>query len=367
MKLLAADLWRRWVVLVVSWGAVLTGLLLALMVSDSLRWVRGADLVKVLQWVAMQVPAVVVRVMPVATLTATAIAVGELVASRETIAMWAGGVRLGRIVRPWWPTLAAVVVSSLVVSEWVTPWAERQASVLWWSITEERPAIHRLVRRDLVMPRGTVVRFERYDAATDRVRGLRVVVTDGTRVRVVTAESAAWSGTEMFLSGGAAVTLDLAALDLTAVTVNEVAEALTAGRLPIEAVEVSEARSETVARYSGGTIGDGRSLSRQWSVANDPGSPYVERRAAALTWHEKVASAFGALTLSIATLVLAMRLARTAAMAFAVASLAGLGWLLMAGVGQWLVHGGVVAPWVGAWSPHGATLLALALALGLRR
>jgi lipopolysaccharide export system permease protein len=367
VTLLAFSLWRRWVVLAIGWCAVLAGLILALTVSDSLRWVRGADLGPVLQWVAMQVPAVVVRVMPVAALTATAITVGELVASRETVAMWAGGIRLGRIVRPWWPTLALVIAGSLAVSEWVTPWAEREASVLWWSITEDRPAMHRLVRQDLLMPQATSVRFERYEAATDRLRVVRVVAFDGDRVTVVTAESATWSANVLTLSEGSVVTLDLAALDRTTATPDRVADELTGGRSPLTTLELPEARSETVARYSGGTVGDGRSLSRQWFVAGDPGSAYVERRAAALRWHEKVASAFGSLTLAIATLTLAVSFARTVTRAFALASLAGLGWLIMAAAGQWLVVAGLVAPWVGAWSPHGVTLVVLAVALGLRR
>jgi len=367
VTLLAARLYRRWVVLAVAWCAVLAGLILALTVSDSLRWVRGADLGPVLQWVSLQVPAIVVRVMSVAFLTATAIAIGELVASRETIAMWAGGVRLGRIVRPWWPTLALVVVGSLVVSEWVTPWAERRASVLWWSITEDRPAIHRLVRQDLLMPQATSVRFERYDTAADRLRTVRVVAFDGDRVTIVTAESAGWSASTLDLRGGAVVTLDLAALDLTGATPERVADALTAGRSPVSTFELPEARPETVARYSGGTVGDGRSLSRQWFVADDPGSSHVERRAAALTFHEKVAAAFGSLTLTVATLALAVFYAKTVTRAFALASLAGLGWLIMAAAGQWLVVAGLVAPWVGAWSPHGITLTVLAVALGLRR
>ena len=364
MTRLARYVFGRWAGLSLLLLLVVGGVLLALTVVESLRWTRDVPLGQVLHWVALQVPAVMVRVLPVAVLTASAIVVGELVASREALAMRAGGVRVARVLRPWWPTLLVVAGAGLAASEWLVPVAEQRAAELWWRITEDRSATFRLARRELHLPGGITLRFERYDDAGDRLLQVRVRQVNATSVEVVRAASATWDGAVLHVEGGDRVTLALGALDRSDLDAESTLAALAAGPQPVETVTLSETRAETVARLSGGTVGDGRSMSRHWQVANDPGSSYGARRWAALMLHEKLASAFGSLSLALATAVIGLRYASSVTMAFGFATAVGLSWFVLIAAGQWLVVAGLLPPWLGPWGVHllvlGVTLLASA-------
>ncbi len=366
MTCLQRDLWRRWLGLGALLTVVLATVLLALTVADSLRWTRTVPLQQVLHWVVLQLPAVLVRVLPVAMLTSSAIVIGDLVASREALAVRAGGVRVRRLLRPWWPSLALIVAASVALSQWLVPGAERQAAELWWTITEGSPAMHRLARTELRLPQATTVRFARYDERTDTLHGLRVTRLEDDRVIVVRATTARWQGRRLTLAGGTRVVLHLDALERDERDPEALLSALATGPEPVEAIALSEERSETVARYSGGTFGDGRSLSRQWQVANDPGSSYGARRWAALVLHEKLAAAAGSLTLTFGAAVIALRYARSVTMAFGLATTVGLGWFVLAAAGQWLVVSALVPPWLGAWAGH-LLVLAATVAVSARR
>lgn len=366
MSRLQRDLWSRWIGVGLLLSVVLATVLVALTVADSLRWTREVPLQQVLHWVGLQVPAVLVRVLPVAFLTASAIVIGDLVASLEVLAVRAGGVRVGRLLRPWWPSLLVLAAVSLAASQWLVPAAERDAAELWWGITEGRPAMHRLVRTDLRLPASTTVRFERYDARADLLRSLRVTVLEGDRVSVIRAATARWQGTRLTLDDGTRVTLALSALDRHDLTAAELLGELAIGPEPVEAIELSEARAETVARYSGGTVGDGRSLTRHWQVANDPGSSYGARRWAELMLHEKLAAAAGSLTLTFAAVVMSLRYARSVTMAFGLATVVGLGWFVLGAAGQWLVVSALLPPWLGAWAGH-LVVLAATVLVSMRR
>lgn len=352
MTRLERSLLQRWLGLALPLLFVIATVLVAITVAGSLQWTRDVPAHQVLLWVSLQFPAVVVRVAPVVFLTASALVIGDLTASREALAARAGGVRVARLLWPWWGALLVVAGLSLAASQWWVPTSEQRAAELWWSITEDRPATFRLRGTDLRLPEATVLRFERYDEADDVLIDVRVTRAEGDAVQVVRASRAVWEGRELRLQGGTSVTLALAALDRGDLSVEAVLGALVTGPLALESFTLPEERAETVARFSGGTVGDGRSLTRHAFVAGDPGSSYGVRRWAAFSFHERLAAAFAPLVLAFATMLLGLRHAPSTVVAFGIATSVGIAWLVVGAVGHWLVVAALVPPWLGAWFGH---------------
>ena len=352
MTRLERSLLRRWLGLALPLLLVIATVLVAITVAGSLQWTRDVPAHQVLLWVALQFPAVVVRVAPVVFLTASALVIGELTASREALAARAGGVHVARLLWPWWGALLVVAGLSLAASEWWVPAAERRAAELWWSITEDRPATFRLRGADLRLPEATVLRFDRYDEVSDVLRDVRVTKTEGDAVQVVRASRAVWEGRELRLEGGTSVALALDALDRGDLAVEDVLDALVSGPTTLDALTLPEERAETIARFSGGTVGDGRALSRHAFVAADPGSSFGVRRWAAFSFHERLAAAFAPLLLTFATMLFGLRHAPSAVVAFGIATTVGIAWLVVGAVGHWLVVAALVPPWLGAWFGH---------------
>jgi len=362
---LERSLLGRWLAVALPLTGAIAAVLLALTVGDSLRWTRDVPASQVLHWVLLQVPAILVRVAPVALLSASALVIGELGARREALATRAGGVPVGRVLRPWWFVLTLVALLSLAASEWVVPAAERRAAELWWQITEGRPATFRLRGVDLRLPEATTLRFERYDEVDDVLLDVRVTRTAGATVEVTRAPRARWDGRELRLEGGERVALDLAALDAPMGAAATLA-ALVDGPVAVASMRLPEERSESVARFSGGTYGDGRRLSRQWEVADDPGSPFGTRRWAAFVLHERIAAAFAPLVLTLGAVVVGLRATPSVTVAFGAAATVGIGWFALVAVGHWLVVSMLVPPWLGAWIGH-AVVLSLSALAALRR
>jgi lipopolysaccharide export LptBFGC system permease protein LptF len=352
MKRLERYLLVRWLGLALPLLLAISTVLVAITVAGSLQWTRDVPAHLVLQWVSLQFPAVLVRVAPVVFLTAGALLIGDVTATREAMAARAGGVRVSRALRPWWGVLLVAAVLSLVASQWLVPTAERRAAELWWSITEGRPATFRLRGVDLRLPEATTLRFERYDEASDVLLDVRVTTLEGDTVRVVRAASATWQGTRLELADGVRVSLALAALDRPELGADAVLGALVDGPVPIASVTLPELRAESVARFSGGTAGDGRSLSRHLFIAGDRGSSYGARQWAAFSFHERLAAAFAPLVLTFATMVVGLRHAPSAVVAFGIATTVGIAWLAVGAVGNWLVVASLVPPWFGAWFGH---------------
>lgn len=365
MRRLQRHLLARWLGVALPMLAVIAALLLALTIGDSLRWTRDVPAAQVLEWVLLQLPAILVRVAPVVFLTASALVIGELSARREALAARAGGVHVARLLRPWWVVLVLVGLTSLAASEWWVPAAERRAAELWWQITEGRPATFRLRGLDLQLGDGTALRFARYDEAADVLLDVRVTRTEGALLAVTRAERARWDEHGLRFEGATRTLLDLGALD-RGLGAEATLAALVDGPAPLEALALPEARSETVARYSGGTVGDGRSLTRQFQVANDPGSAYGARRWSAFVLHERIAAAFAPLVLTFGAAVIGLRSAPSVLVAFAVSASVGIGWFVLAALGHWLVVAVLLPPWAGAWLGQ-LVVIVVSAAVALRR
>ena len=342
-----------WVFSWIGTTLVLSLGLLALTVVGSFRWTAGAAVADVATWVALQWPAVVVRILPASVLLVTAIVLGGQVNSRVLLSVAAGGIAPWRVLWPWVPVLVAVSLASLVSSEWVVPAAERRATVLWWSITEGRAPTFRLANRDLWLPAGTTLRFDGYDAKNDVLRGVRVVRHEADVVEVWLGTRGVWLEDDLHLHDVRQVRLDLAALDEPAESAAERLAALAtdSARHDVLALRLPEVRAETEARYSGGTVGDGRGWSRHVFVARDPGSPASERMEASLRAHETLVSAAGVVLVALVAMLGIVH--RSIGMPLAMAWASGLGivWLLVGALGQNLARGAMLPVALAAWLP----------------
>lgn len=358
----------RWVMLLVLMTVATSFAMLALTVVGSLRWTTTVPFAEVAAWVLLQWPAAIVRLLPASALFVTAVLLGGHVADRTLVAVAAGGVAPWRALWPWIPVLALGSLASLAASEWLVPAAERRATQVWWSMTEGRAPTFRLAGRDLWLPGGTHVRFAAHDEVADALRDVRVSVADGAMVDVWRAADATWVGDALHLRDATHVRLGLAALDATDLPPGDRLAALVPlhERFAARAVAVGETRWETEARYSGGTVGDGRALSRQFAVARDPRASAQERLVGALRGHEMLVSAAGVLALSLVAMAAIVRRSLGRAHSLAWAAGLGLAWLALGGIGHHVAYAAALPAAVAAWLPMLGVLLALPAALARR-
>ena len=149
------------------------------------QYLGAAELSGVLQWLALQVPAVAVQAMPIAGLLSIMLAFGRLARENELLVMQAGGISLLRTARPF--LLGGLLMSgvSLALSEWVVPWANRETTLVYWNqLMPERTAQIRLVGRDLAVGDFTL-RFEGFDPAQDQLQQVRLERWQGQTMTVV--------------------------------------------------------------------------------------------------------------------------------------------------------------------------------------
>jgi lipopolysaccharide export LptBFGC system permease protein LptF len=356
---LARYLLTPWALLSLLTVVAVAVMSVALTVVSSLRWVAAASSLEVGQWVLLQVPAVLVTVLPLAPVFVSALILGAHHRQGTFVAIAAGGIPPRSVLWPWLGVLLLGSALSFVLSEWLRPAAERTATVLWWSLTDDRSPAHRLQRRDLVLPDGFSWRFEGYDDATDTLRLVRVTRFRASVSEVWRAPAASWDGGTLTLYDAEWVRLDLELIDREGMA--GVSWARFAEPLPLPLPEV---RLETQARYSSGTVGDGRSWSRQRLVAADPWAPAVERAVAARRAAEMLVSALGVTLLGGVAVWLLLRRGGSQARQLLVAGGMGVGWLALSAIGYGLALSGGLPPSLGPWLP---LLLPFALAFAAWR
>lgn len=324
----------------------------ALTVVPSLRWVAAVPLLELLGWVLLQLPGVVVQVLPLSLLLVSALIVGGHHESGTFRAVAAGGVAPWQVLWPWAMVLLLGSGCSLGLSEYLQPFAEQRASVLWWSITDDRSPAYRLQGRDLILPDGVVWRFDGYQAGSDTLLALRVVRSQAQVVEIWRAPEASWQDTQLILEGASSIRLDLDALDrvgLAGVTWADYPQ-------PLQ-LTLPEARRETQARYSLGSVGDGRSWSRHRQLAQDPFASLAERSASQRRAAEMLVASLGVTLLGGVALLLMVRWGRSRPLLLLAAGVMGVGWLALSAVGySFSLSGALPAGW-GPWLPVLVTLL----------
>jgi lipopolysaccharide export LptBFGC system permease protein LptF len=352
MTRLARHLLTPWALLSLLTLLAVSSVTLAISVLSSLRWVANVSAWEVAQWMLLQLPGTLVLVLPLALLLASALVVAQHHEGSTLVAVAAGGVAPWRVLWPWLGVLLVGSAFSFALSEFVRPRAEQVASVRWWSLTTDRSPAHRLQGRDLKLPDGVEWRFERYDDASDRLLEVRVVRAHAGVSDIWMAREGFWSDSELTLQGVKRIRLDLDALDGD----GEGALVWSEEAGPT-ILKLAETRLETQARYSLGTIGDGRSWSRHWLLARDAAASAVERGSSERRSAEILVSALG-VTLAVGVALLWMlRSGRGRPLLLLVGAGLGLGWSALAAIGSSLAITGALPPAWGPWLPVAPALL----------
>ena len=188
----------------------LLGFIVIFMVVDVVEKIdvfldHRASLPLVAQYYVNLAPDVVVKVLPVALLLATFLALGQLNKFGELTAMRAAGLPLTRILAPVFAVAAACVIISLLLGELVVPAATRARDQIF---DERIQHLHRsspLERADVTFlgANGRIWYMRLYVIAEQRMHEVALQeFRSGSLVRRIDAAEATWDGHDwVFVSG----------------------------------------------------------------------------------------------------------------------------------------------------------------------
>jgi lipopolysaccharide export system permease protein len=337
------------------------------------QYLGAAELSGVLQWLALQVPAVAVQAMPIAGLLSIMLAFGRLARENELLVMQAGGISLLRTARPF--LLGGLLMSgvSLALSEWVVPWANRETTLVYWNqLMPERTAQIRLVGRDLAVGDFTL-RFEGFDPAQDQLQQVRLERWQGQTMTVVLAQTARLQGQVITFRDFRVFTLDFSRLPLPNFGTLEEAQdglreffrAQNIGQPGAElVVRLTRSREDLEAQYAGGGFQTPVPLSAWWRKFHDPSTPPHQQREALAQWHTGIALALGNLMVLILALPVAVQRATSPGTALALALVLTIAYYVAFSTGKVLALTGPFPPEVAAW---GANVLGMVAGFWLGR
>lgn len=332
----------------------------------SSQFLAGAPLGLVAQWIALQLPATLVQVFPMAVVLMVVVGYGRLANERELGAAQAGGVSLGRLAVP--AALVALAVSgfSLYLSESVAPRANVAARSLYWDDLTGA-GLQQLVGRTVDIGKGLELQMRAYSTDAQRLEGIRLQQwsTDGTgrAATVIFAREGKYEGNVLTLKGYRVYRLNYDAIDaLNALPedasdarfregVRDVFELVTIPDDENAALEVDTglSRREVIADYADAIGAERRSLTDLVRVIRDPRATPAAKLESRSELHRKLALPFGNLVLVLAALPFALRYGRTTGVAFGVALLIAVAYYLTYVLGLSLTNSNVLPPELGAW------------------
>lgn len=335
------------------------------------QYLGTASVWKVLEWMALFIPAAVSLALPTAILLALLLTYGRLSRENELLVMQAGGVSVLRTARTF--LIGGVLLSalSLALAEWVIPWANRASVLMYWNaLVPERNALFRLAGQDLAVGPYRL-RFAGYDPATGAVIGVRLETWQDRTLTVILAGSARFEGNRLIFKDYQTFTLDLAQLPLP--DFNSLAEAQTHLQRFVKAqnlgppgaelsIRLSRSQQDLEAQYAGGGFETAVPLSSWWNKLRAPATPPRERLEARAQWHTGVALSLANLAVLFLALPVAVRRATGLGTALATALALTIAYYVVFTTGKTLALTGVVAPEIAAWL---ANILALGFGWGL--
>ena len=339
-----------------------SGLIVTSAVLGRLQWVVGTPVVPMLRWFALQVPTAIVQTLPIALVLAVLLAFGRLAHDRELLALRAGGVSLGRIVRPAIVLGVLATLAAVALNQWVLPETQARVGSDYWELTAERSGLFRLAAQGV--PIGDFeLTFEEADRGGDVVRDVRVERWDGDVLTVIRARRGAFEDTSLVLYDYEVRRIDVAAFDDPSATVSDVLLLATGASGEDRPLDVTA--DDLVARFSGGGFEDTRSISELWADSRDPDLGATRQRQAGALFHRRLAEPLANLVLLLVALPLSILYSRSRAVAFGLSLVVTLAWYLILTFGQLFAQTGVVPIWLGPWLGNlvlgglGAVVLAL--------
>lgn len=342
-----------------------TGVLVFSGVLPSLQYVHHPPVGQVSTWLVWQFPAFAVQAMPIAVVFAALVSMGRMVRHRELFAMQAGGVDPRRPV-------AVLVVFGLILAaiavacdQWVVPPASIRLTEIWWPMTSGRQPLHRLAGHTWFVGTGDLSagRVEGH-----RMLGVRFVRRSPDGLDLYFAREATFQGDRLRLSNAKHVVLDLASLGSSG-TRPKLTDGLVqvSQQAPVMSVRTTGTEAQWVTRYSGGSYEDGRNWLGLWASAHNPLRTSTDRAQDWVTIYRKLADAMANVALLAVAVPLAIRLAGSTVLSFAITLGTSVAWYLaIAGTELAARSGGLPASAV-AWlslAPFVIVGLALNVAAG---
>lgn len=319
-----------------------------------LPWVVGTPLGALGGWLALQFPAALVQILPIALVLAVLLVVGGLSTSNELLAMQAGAVSLGRIGAVFLALGLLCTGGALALNEWLLPATNARVGSLYWELTSGGSGLFRLASTNLSIDDFTLT-FASTDRRTDAMRQVRIERWQGRQVQLIFADRGYFEERSLRLVNPRTLSLDLSALDRDAGSAEERLAGLvrvdTRPRSPDAELLLTTSASldEIVSRYGGGGFEDPRSVSEAYRDARDASLAPAERLQARVLWHRKLAEPFANLVLLLTAVPLAILYARSRSVAFGLSLIVTLAWYLLLTLGQLLAQTGALPVWLGVW------------------
>lgn len=346
--------------------ALYVGLALLSNLLPRAQWLGTASFAGLAKFLALQIPWAISLALPMGALLAVLLTYGRLSRENELLVMQAGGISVRRTARTFLLGGMVLTVLSLVLSEWVVPWANRaQVLVYWNELVPERTAAFRLAGQDLAVGPYRL-RFEGYDQASDELRQVRLESWQNQTLQVVLAGSATFQQSRLVFKDYRVYTLDLSQLPLPDFASLEQAQTHLRGFVKGQVigqagqtltVKLSQTRQDLEAKYAGG-FESYASLSHWWNQLRNPQTPPRERLEARAQWHSGVALSFANLLILLLAIPVAVQRASSFGTALALALLLTLAYYVLFTTGKTIALAGTFPPEIAAWAANILALLA---------
>jgi lipopolysaccharide export system permease protein len=186
----------------------LTALMLIQQVAKQLSGLLGKGLPAgvIAEVFLLSVPFIVAVTLPMAVLVAVLYVFTRLAGDNEIIAMQAGGVSVGRLVRPVLAGAAGVTVLSFLWNDQLLPRTNHQLRTLQMDIQRKKPslALKEQVINEVVSGQ-TFLRAARIDGSSNKLKEVTIYdLSDADRRRIITADSGLMaysvSGRDLYLT-----------------------------------------------------------------------------------------------------------------------------------------------------------------------
>lgn len=331
------------------------------------QYLDGVGLFKILKWLGMQIPDSFVKVAPMAVVLMTVLAFGRMNTEREIIAMQSGGISFAWISKPVVLVATLVSLTSLVVSEYVTPRANLEARTMWYEDLPSTPqGLSRLKGTTLTLGNGLEVYFQNYDPNTDTMKDIRLVSWADKEARVYFAETGKFDGFNLALTGFEGYAVDFPAIkQIQSAGLEELPETVQnvfSSNIPdqkdaVLTIKTGISRNEAIARFADGFAAETTSISELWSTAygaHVPGEKgkvitAADQYSARMELHSKLAIPFANLVLALISMPLAIRYGRGTGVSLGVSVLIVVVYYLTLLLGRAFASAGILPPEVGLW------------------
>ena len=336
-------------------GALLYSVLAVTSVTlPRLQWLAGAPVPELLVWLSAQLPTALAQTAPIALVLAVLMTFGRMEGDHELLAMRAGGIALGRIIGPMLALAAVLTLGTLAVYQWVTPRTHSWIAGEYWRLTAGNTGLFRLAGQALPVGEFTL-HFDSFSGRGTIIEDVRIERWDDERLTLVRADSAAFDGTDLVLTGYRTQILDLAALDGAAASPSARLQDLVRvdNRPPSPdsplRLSIGVDPEELVARFSQGGFEDARPLTELAEAWQGDALPASERRNAGVLLMRRLAEPFANLVLLLVALPLSLGWARGRGVAFGLSLVVTLVWYLLMTLGQFGAQSGTLPVWLGPW------------------